>query len=126
VAWNTVILYPRGIDKRTLMVEPSVVLPQNWVHASSLPVTGHANGRVSFAPVFGHGLWAFKRNGHWLYCDSRTKHRFRRHKFIEATDAELMLELEKREFSVFCPAHEGVDRPNLPCPACEKDSLWGF
>jgi predicted metalloprotease with PDZ domain len=51
VAWNTVILYPRGIDKRTLMVEPSVVLPQNWLQASSLPVTGQASGRVSFAPV---------------------------------------------------------------------------
>ena len=76
------------------------------------------------SPVnLGHGLWAFKRNGHWFYRDSRTKRRFGRIKFIEATDAELMLELEKRGFSVLCPAHECVDRPNLPCPACEKDSL---
>jgi len=46
------------------------------------------------SPVnLGHGLWAFKRNRHWLYRDSQTKHRFGRNKFIEATDRELMLEL---------------------------------
>ena len=76
------------------------------------------------SPVnLGHGLWAFKRNGHWLYRDSKTKRRFGRNKFIEATDRELMLELEKRGFSVLCPPHECVDRPNLPCPACERDGL---
>jgi hypothetical protein len=76
------------------------------------------------SPVnLGQGLWAFKRDGHWLYRDSQTKRRFGRNKFIEATDAELMLALEKRGFSVLCPAHECVDRPHLPCPACERDSL---
>ena len=46
------------------------------------------------SPVnLGHGLWAFKRNRHWLYRASQTKHRFGRNKFIEATDRELMLEL---------------------------------
>jgi len=46
-----------------------------------------------------------------------------RNKFIEARDAELMLELEKRGLSVLCPAHQWVDRPNLRCPAGERDSL---
>lgn len=27
LAWNTVVLYPRGIDKRQLMIEPSILLP---------------------------------------------------------------------------------------------------
>jgi hypothetical protein len=39
------------------------------------------------------------------------------------SSSELMLEVEKRGFSVPCPAHECVDRPNLPCPASERDSL---
>jgi predicted metalloprotease with PDZ domain len=51
LAWNTVILYPRAIDKRDLTVEPSVVLPQNWRQASSLQITGQSGGRVSFAPL---------------------------------------------------------------------------
>jgi hypothetical protein len=34
-----------------------------------------------------------------------------------------MLELEKRGFTVLFPAHECVDRPDLPCPACQRDSL---
>jgi hypothetical protein len=44
-------------------------------------------------------------------------------KFIEATDAELRFELEKRGLTVLYPAHECVDRPNLPCPACERVTL---
>lgn len=44
-------------------------------------------------------------------------------KFIEATDAELMFELASRGLTVLYPAHECVDRPNLPCPACERDAL---
>jgi predicted metalloprotease with PDZ domain len=51
VAWNTVVLYPRGIDKRQLMIAPSVLLPPNWHQGSSLRVTGQASGRVSFAAV---------------------------------------------------------------------------
>jgi len=51
LAWNTVVLYPRGTDKRELMIEPSVLLPTNWKQASSLRVTGQAGARVSFAPV---------------------------------------------------------------------------
>jgi len=50
-AWNTVVLYPRGIDKRELMIEPSIVLPANWKQSSSLRVTSQAGGRVNFAPI---------------------------------------------------------------------------
>ena len=66
----------------------------------------------------GHGVWAYKRNGHWLYRNERFGG-----KFIEATDAELTLELEKRGLTVLYPPHECVDRPNLPCPACDRDAL---
>ncbi len=51
VAWNTVVLYPRGIDKLQLMIEPSVILPPNWHQGSSLRVTGQAGSRVNFSPV---------------------------------------------------------------------------
>ena len=44
-------------------------------------------------------------------------------KFFEATDAELTLELKTRGLTVHHPGHECVDRPNLPCPACERDAL---
>jgi len=75
------------------------------------------------SPVsLGHGVWAYRRNGRWRYRDLETALRFGR-RFIEASDAELMLELEKRGYRVLCPAHECVDRPNLPCPACEMDAL---
>lgn len=49
LAWNTAILYPRGIDKHELMIEPSVVLPPNWKQGSSLRVTHQAGDRVTFA-----------------------------------------------------------------------------
>jgi len=70
------------------------------------------------SPVnLGYGIFAYKRNGHWLYRDSESR------RFKEVTDAELILELDKRGYKVRYPAHECVDRPNLPCPACERDSL---
>jgi predicted metalloprotease with PDZ domain len=50
-AWNTVVLYPRGIDKRQLMIEPSILLPPNWHQGSSLRVTSQVGSRVDFAPV---------------------------------------------------------------------------
>jgi hypothetical protein len=68
----------------------------------------------------GDGVFAYKRNGRWLYKRSENR------RFKEATDGELMLELEKRGFTVLYPAHECVDRPNLPCPACERSSLRNF
>jgi len=50
-AWNTVVLYPRGIDKSQLMIEPSILLPPNWHQASSLRVTSQVGSRLNFAPV---------------------------------------------------------------------------
>jgi predicted metalloprotease with PDZ domain len=51
LSWNTVVLYPRGIDKTVLIVEPSVLLPPNWKQGSSLDVTGQTGNRVNFALV---------------------------------------------------------------------------
>jgi hypothetical protein len=41
-------------------------------------------------------------------------------RFIEVSDHELILELETRGYQILHPAHECIDRPNLPCPACEQ------
>jgi predicted metalloprotease with PDZ domain len=51
LAWNTSVLYPRGIDKRELMIEPSILLPPNWKQGSSMPVTHQAGNRLTFAPT---------------------------------------------------------------------------
>jgi predicted metalloprotease with PDZ domain len=51
LAWNSTVLYPLGIDKRQLMIEPSILLPPNWQQGSSLVVTGHTDNRLNFAPV---------------------------------------------------------------------------
>ncbi len=40
LAWNTVLLYPRDVDKRAFMIEPSVVLTSEleiWECAASYP-----------------------------------------------------------------------------------------
>jgi len=66
----------------------------------------------------GHGSYAYKRNGRWHYRTPETGRNF-----VEATDGELVRELTTRGFEVLYPAHECVDRPELPCPACEKDAL---
>jgi len=49
--WSTTVLYPRGIDKKELMVEPSVILPATWKQGSSLMVMSEKDGRVNFAPT---------------------------------------------------------------------------
>ena len=51
LAWNTVVLYPRGIGKRQLMIEPSILLPSNWQQGSALVVASQTSNRVNFAPV---------------------------------------------------------------------------
>lgn len=51
LAWNTAVLYPRDIDKRELMIEPSILLPANWKQGSALRVTSQSGSRVNFAPV---------------------------------------------------------------------------
>ena len=49
LAWNTAVLYPRGIDKRELLIEPSILLPPDWKQGSSLSVIHQAEGKVTFA-----------------------------------------------------------------------------
>ncbi len=51
LAWNTAVLYPRNIDKRTLMIEPSVLLPPGWKQGSSLTVLSRSGDRINFAPA---------------------------------------------------------------------------
>jgi predicted metalloprotease with PDZ domain len=51
LAWNTAVLYPRNVDKRSLMIEPSILLPPNWKQGSSLRVSKQSGSRVDFAPV---------------------------------------------------------------------------
>src|SRR3984885_15014305 len=49
--WSTAVLYPRSVDKRELMIEPSLLLPPNWKQGSALHVTSQSGTRVNFAPV---------------------------------------------------------------------------
>jgi predicted metalloprotease with PDZ domain len=51
LAWNTVVLYPRNIDKTKLMVQASVLLPEHWKQASSLEVANQSGNRLNFAPL---------------------------------------------------------------------------
>jgi predicted metalloprotease with PDZ domain len=51
LAWNTVVLYPRGMDKKTLLIEPSVLLPENWKQASALGFRPGTGAAVNFEPV---------------------------------------------------------------------------
>ena len=101
--------------------DPTVLQPALKLY--EVPMAVLKNIGSAKRPIdLGYGVWAYKQNGHWLYRNPETERRFGG-KFIEATDAELALELEKRGFTVLYPAHECVDRPNLPCPACERDAL---
>jgi predicted metalloprotease with PDZ domain len=51
LAWNTVVLYPRGSDKRSWMIEPTVLLPLHWKQGSSLRVIRQTDTRFDFAPI---------------------------------------------------------------------------
>jgi predicted metalloprotease with PDZ domain len=51
LAWNTTVLYPLGIDKTKLMIEPSLLLPSGWKNESSLTVKAQAGNRTDFAAV---------------------------------------------------------------------------
>jgi hypothetical protein len=74
----------------------------------TLPNLGSARSPIDL----GHGHVGYKRNGRW--------HHRERGKFVEVTDGELTLELERRGYAILYPGHECVDRPDLPCPACER------
>jgi hypothetical protein len=83
--------------------------------------SGRENVGSAKSPIdFGKGLLAYKRGGRWRRYDAGGKRRFGRN-FIEVTDNELILELETRGYQILNPAHECIDRPHLPCPACERD-----
>ncbi len=54
--WNTVVLYPAGVDARDLAVDPTVTLPAGWHIGTALEATGAggnaaATGTVRFRPV---------------------------------------------------------------------------
>jgi predicted metalloprotease with PDZ domain len=51
LAWNTAVLYPRDIDKRELLIRPSILLPAKWRQGSSLQVASQSGARINFAPV---------------------------------------------------------------------------
>jgi predicted metalloprotease with PDZ domain len=51
LAWNTVVLYPRNVDKRELLIEPSLLLPSGWKQGSSLQVVSQIDGRLNFRPL---------------------------------------------------------------------------
>jgi predicted metalloprotease with PDZ domain len=51
LAWSTTVLYPLGIDKRELMIVPSILLPSGWKQGSSLTVTNQTGNSVAFAPA---------------------------------------------------------------------------
>jgi len=90
---------------------------------TTLNIGSATNIGSAASPVdFGSGILGYKRKGRWHYRNTETERRFGR-KFIEASDAELALELEKRGYKTLCPAHECVDRPDLPCPACEMFAI---
>ena len=56
LSWNTVLLYPKGVQSDDLMVEASLRLPEGWKFATALPMASgsgaaeHGNS-VSFKPV---------------------------------------------------------------------------
>jgi hypothetical protein len=83
-----------------------------------LPNLGSARSPIDF----GHGSVAYRRNGRWRYRNADTVRQFGR-KFVDATDFDLIRELELRGYQILYPAHECVDRPHLPCPACDRIAL---
>ena len=68
------------------------------------------------------GILGYRQQGKWHYQSPETKHRFGE-AFIEVTNPELILELMSWAHHVIYPAHQCVDRPNLPCPACDQEGL---
>jgi hypothetical protein len=85
--------------------------------------TSPPNLGTAKSPIdFGQGNYAYRRDGRWHYRNADTMRRFGR-KFVDAKDHDLIMELESRGYQILYPAHECVDRPHLPCPACERTAL---
>jgi predicted metalloprotease with PDZ domain len=51
VSWNTVILYPAGVDIRTLQCDATLRIPDGWKWASSLESKGGTASEISFEQV---------------------------------------------------------------------------
>ncbi len=51
--WNTVLVYPGGADKNTLIFEPSITLPEDWKLATPLAVKSAGRGRAGAARATG-------------------------------------------------------------------------
>jgi len=51
LSWNQVVLYPLGASPDALVYDPSVRLPPDWKHASSLTDARAAGGTIAFEPV---------------------------------------------------------------------------
>ncbi len=51
LAWNTVVLYPKGKPAEEIPFTASVKLPPGWKHATALPVDGEGDGTVRFKTV---------------------------------------------------------------------------
>ena len=51
LAWNTAVLYARGLDKHNLLIEASILLPENWKQASALRTVRDSGSRITFEPV---------------------------------------------------------------------------
>lgn len=47
--WHRVLLYPAGIDARGIRIAPSLRLPAQWQHATSLTAAKSADGALRFA-----------------------------------------------------------------------------
>lgn len=48
VQWNALLLYPAGVDAKTIRVEPALRIPSGWKVASALRVASEAVGNVRF------------------------------------------------------------------------------
>jgi hypothetical protein len=70
----------------------------------------------------GEEVSVYRKRGKWHYRGPDTRNRCG-DSFIEVSDPHEILELMTRAYQVIYPAHECVDRPNLPCPACEQAGL---
>jgi predicted metalloprotease with PDZ domain len=51
LAWNQVVLYPKGARSSQVMVDASLKLPRGWTYATALVTAGEESGAVKFRPA---------------------------------------------------------------------------
>ncbi|MDR3444140.1 MULTISPECIES: M61 family metallopeptidase [unclassified Dyella] len=51
VSWDQVALYPAGHATKTLIYQPTLVIPADWHYASALETATHDDGWIAFKPV---------------------------------------------------------------------------